>query len=111
MQLFNALCLLHSQQEYATQNSNGGTYQGIDKIDDFVGHELHALLFLECCADQTFGIRCQKGCDSGDEDKKAAAKTSAKKKAEGKARATANDAENNSPPASKRRGLRKRTGN
>ena len=46
-----------------------------------------------------------------DEDKKVAAKTSAKKKAEGKARATANDAEDNSPPASKRRGLRKRTGN
>ena len=46
-----------------------------------------------------------------DEDKKVAAKTSAKKKAEGKARASANDAEDSSPPASKRRGLRNRTGN
>ena len=46
-----------------------------------------------------------------DEEKKVAAKTSAKKRAEGKARAAANDAEDNSPPASKRRGLRKRAGN
>ena len=50
--------------------------------------------------------------EDGDDDKKVAAKTSAKKKADGKARATVNDAEDSSSqPASKRRGLRKRTSN
>ena len=75
-----------------------------------VGRALWTAARLCASGAEDLTVVSKEGEDVG-EDKKVAAKTSAKKKAEGKARAAANDAEDSSPPASKRRGLRKRTGN